>query len=182
MGTLVLYLLVQAVGTLVFAYSAGVVAFKDRRPWNIAAAAGLYLIMGAALAEMAVDRVGWSPFLLALHFALVVLGVTVIAGAGLLRERQRPEAQRIPALLAAALVVLALAVILLVVLILVLRGRRGKRVAPAYAEPRPVAPSTGQSPSGGQTPAPEHKFCGHCGQPLEPGKSFCVHCGQPVGG
>jgi hypothetical protein len=91
----------------------------------------------------------------------------------------------LPPLLLVALVVLALALILLVMLIIVLRGRRSKRVAPAYAGPRPqepVAPSRGQSPPGGQTPAPAPKFCGHCGQPLEPGKRFCVHCGQPVDG
>ncbi len=115
MGALVLYLLVQAIGTLVFAYSAGVVAFKDRRPWNIAAATGLYLIMGAALAEMAVDRLGWSPFLLTLHFGLVVLGVTVISSAALLKEGRRLEAARVPMLLAAALVVLA--VVMAIVLV-----------------------------------------------------------------
>jgi hypothetical protein len=64
---------------------------------------------------MAVDRVGWSPFLLTIHFGLVVLGVTVIAAAALLSEGQRLKAQRVPMLLAAALVVLALVMALVLI-------------------------------------------------------------------
>jgi hypothetical protein len=86
MGELALYLLAQAVGTLGFAYALGTVAFKQRAPPAVMAAAGLYALMGAALVEVGADRFGWSATSLGLDYALVTIGVAAVGSGSFLKN------------------------------------------------------------------------------------------------
>ena len=57
----------------------------------------------------------------------------------------------------------------------------GAGEAPAAAAPVPAAEQT--PPAAGQPdPAPEVRFCMHCGAKLWAGQKFCSKCGTPVGG
>lgn len=105
MGSYVLYLLAQAFGTLVFAYLAGSMAFKDRRPALVLVALGLYLFMGAGLLELSGDRSGWTRSGIGLYAGLVSMGVCCIGVGSTLRESESMEDSGKVRLLALALLV-----------------------------------------------------------------------------
>lgn len=95
MGQLVLYLLAQAVGTLGFAYSMGTVAMRRKSLSNSYAAAGMYMVMVAALIEVAADRLGWRPLWLAADLGLVTGGVGLLGASVLARLEVEGGAARL---------------------------------------------------------------------------------------
>jgi hypothetical protein len=86
MGSQVLYVLMQSLGTFAFAYLIGALAFKERRLYMVLVALGMYLIMGAALIEVGGERGGWTPFWLGTYLAMVSIGTVAIGMGSLLRE------------------------------------------------------------------------------------------------
>ncbi len=95
MGQLVLYLLAQAMGTLGFAYYMGTVAMRRRSLANTFAAAGMYMVMVAALVEVAADRLGWRPLWLAADLGLVAGGVGLLGASVLARTEVEGSAARL---------------------------------------------------------------------------------------
>ena len=86
MGQYVLYVLMQAVATLVFAYAAGALAMRDRRLHLALVATGMYLLMGAALIEIWGDRAGWKPAGLGIYLGMVSMGIAALGAGSMLRE------------------------------------------------------------------------------------------------
>jgi hypothetical protein len=86
MGSYVLYLLMQAFVTMIFAYFSGTLALQSRKLPTMLVSAGFYLIMGSALLELWGDRGGWEAWALGLNAALVATSVALIGGGILLMK------------------------------------------------------------------------------------------------
>ncbi len=89
MGNYVLYLLMQAFVTLIFAYFSGTWLLQSRRLHMMLLSLGFYLLMGSALLELWGDRAGWESWALGLNAALVATSVALMGAGALLREAPR---------------------------------------------------------------------------------------------
>ncbi|UCC93598.1 MAG: hypothetical protein JSW25_02750 [Thermoplasmata archaeon] len=86
MGSYVLYLLMQAFVTLIFAYFSGTLVFKERKLYMLLFSLGFYMMMCSALVEVWGDRAGWTATGVGLNAALVATGVAVIGTGAVMRE------------------------------------------------------------------------------------------------
>ena len=115
MGNYVLYVLMQAVATLVFAYAAGALAMRDRKLHLAVVAIGMYLLMGAALLEIWGDRAGWKPGGLGIYLGMVSMGIAALGAGSMLREVEDLDVRAPSKML--TLAILAVGVVLGLVLV-----------------------------------------------------------------
>lgn len=102
MGNYVLYLLMQAFVTMIFAYFAGTRAIQRKGLPVVLPTLGLYLLMGSSLLEVWGDRAGWTAWAIGANAAMVSVAVSSLGSGALLASAplmERPDLARRLALL-----------------------------------------------------------------------------------